>query len=132
MTVLPQADLPLLGGFADISVWDIELSEFSHQVLGGFGKAEVEIAAGKLILFLRHRGQEWRAFGLGELIKFYQQQRWNYNEMLFGLLGDWLDDDFHVIEPPRYVVHCGEYLAVTYEFIHRCFYHEPTERKGKL
>jgi len=59
--------------------------------IGRFGKAEVEIAAGKLIKFFQKLGF-WKIIDIKELIVFYDEQGWDHRDMLFGLSGAWIDD----------------------------------------
>lgn len=87
-------------------------------VMGGFGKYEVELAAGRLVEFLRTRSNY--GFTFKELTRFYEEHQWNPDEMLFGLLGVWLDDGpMERVEGPPYVVHMGRFLMVTGEFLER-------------
>ena len=64
---------------------DIELSRDS--VMGGFGKAEVEESAGKLIQFFQSHGY-WCSFTLDELLRYYKEKGWDMNSVFFGLAED--------------------------------------------
>lgn len=69
---------------------DVKLSE-ADTVLGGFGKAEVEQSAGKLVRFFQSRGY-WCSFSLDELQRYYREKGWYTNSIFFGLAGAWYDD----------------------------------------
>ena len=70
---------------------DIHLLDTGVLAGGGFGKFEVEEAAGHLVEFFRDRGG-WSRFTIPDLISFYTRKDWNINLMFFGLAGVWYDD----------------------------------------
>jgi hypothetical protein len=86
--------------------------------VGRFGKAEVERAAGRLLAFLIYRGEGWESFSLEDLIRHYQRHQWDCGDVLYGLLGPWMDE-YTTYNPPNYIIHCGNELALTTEFLER-------------
>lgn len=107
---------------------EIRLSSVG-SVLGGFGKHEVEIEAGRLVQFFQYfKGDLWAAFRLSELIKFYKFKGWNHNIALVGLIGAWCDsEDFgfnhSAVSTGTLLVgflNSDGCLCVTEEFINRC------------
>lgn len=99
---------------------DIHVGECDN-VLGGFGKHEVEVSAGKLVKFFQSR-ESWCKFTLSELAEFYRQNGWEPNEMLFGLMGGWYDDcGFGVWrEGINFIGHTGKRLCISEYFIQQC------------
>lgn len=99
---------------------DIELA--SDRALGGFGKYEVEIAAGGLIKFFQV-GDFWLPFTIEQLARFYDEAELDKRLMLFGLLCPWFDDGgFGSIRQAQpYLVHMPDgTFSVTSFFIERC------------
>lgn len=89
---------------------------------GSFGKAEVEISAGKLVQFFQSRGY-WCSFTIDELARYYTLRGWNSNSMFFGLMGLWFDDGMmgawrHA--HPCIAINNAGACFVTKEFIDRC------------
>ncbi|GEM_PF-6712482 len=79
--------------------------EARHQI-PGFGKAEIETAAGIMLRFFQSRGN-WDSFRLGELLEFCQQYREDPGQALFGLFSYWYDDSLcagGVTEPKPFFV----------------------------
>src|SRR3989344_1231231 len=74
-----------------IQTEDIIIDEYSLAVCGGFGKHEVEVTAGRLIHFFRHKGG-WCLFTISELADYYKMMCWSPERMFFGLMGAWYDD----------------------------------------
>jgi len=101
-----------------ISPKDVKL-DACKAVFGGFGKYEVELAAGKLIQYFQYRNNGWCLFTFEELSEFYKGNHWDGSEMLFGLMGAW-GDDYGIQEGVISVVHTGNCLSVTREFVDRC------------
>jgi hypothetical protein len=93
----------------------------SGAVRGEFGKYEVEQSAGRLVQFFQYHRKGWKCFTFTELRGFYQQNNWDWNEMLFGLMGSWYDDGGAgcIIEGVICVVHWKDTLWVTKEFVDR-------------
>ncbi len=64
-------------------------------VYASFGKAEIELAAGRLIQYFQFRGL-WCPFTMGNLRIFYARRKWNWEGtssdrgMLYGLYGHFL------------------------------------------
>ncbi len=86
---------------------------------GVFGKYEVEMAAGRLVEYLIHRGQGWKPFTLRGLIQFYDANNWESEDLLYGLLGHWIDDTMGLMNPPCYLINMGKELAFTSLFLER-------------
>lgn len=95
---------------------DIKL-DLCGAVYGGFGKYEVELSAGKLIKYFQYR-RKWCSFTFTEIRDFYQQNNWSWNEILYGLIP--YMDEYTTYNPPVYIVHAGNSLMVTKEFVNRC------------
>ena len=100
---------------------DIRMEEHSDSILGTFGKCEVERSAGRLVRFFQSKGR-WCNFTFSELARFYEQNNWDLNEMLFGLMGVWYDDGglggWRISQ--SFVGHTGSKLCVSDMFIKRC------------
>lgn len=94
------------------------------MVLGGFGKAEVNLSAGRLISFMMEQGDSWVAFTLTNLTRFYISKGWDPNLILNGLTGAWVDiasSDPWLYETEIFIV-CllnGQF-CITKEFVMRC------------
>ncbi|MCR4274503.1 MAG: hypothetical protein NUW02_00410 [Candidatus Campbellbacteria bacterium] len=94
---------------------------------GRFGKLEVEVSAGRLVLFFqRKKGDLWAGFHLQELMKFYEENLWDPNLVFFGFWCSWLDmaspqwmspDQVLLVQDDRGVFH------VTNRFIEACQQH---------
>lgn len=98
---------------------DIAFPRYGFSI-GKFGKSEVEESAGKLVKFFQDRGTGWAAFTFHELHVYYTNKGWKPEEMLYGLLGAWMDDgSWMVVESVAYVVHWCNFLTVTENFIER-------------
>jgi hypothetical protein len=87
-----------------------------------FGAAEVEKSARQLVTFFQLSNQ-WRSFTFTELLNFYELQKWNPDQMLFGLIGPHYHPDYMCPmwcnrEPS--VVHDYNRLLVTESFVTRC------------
>jgi hypothetical protein len=91
-------------------------------VAGVFGKYEVEISAGRLVQYFRYRRKGWTYVSLTELRDFYQQNHWDWNRMLFGLMGAWWDDGGagSIVEGVDCLVYVNDALYPTKEFVSRC------------
>ncbi|OHA89328.1 MAG: hypothetical protein A2653_01390 [Candidatus Zambryskibacteria bacterium RIFCSPHIGHO2_01_FULL_43_25] len=101
--------------------------EMRGLAVGRFGKHEVEVAAAKLLLFFRSRG-EWTRFTIRELVEFYNSQGWDPDLMFFGLSGVWYDDaslkqanrEEWTDAPPYLVLFTDGRYAITEKFIRAC------------
>lgn len=92
----------------------------ANQFNGGFGKAEVEVAVGMLVQFLAANGDNWaHPFSFRQLFAFYTSKDVDPNEMLFGLIGPWVDDMGGVYNPQSYIMHWGNGLQVTPAFVRK-------------
>jgi len=89
-----------------------------------FGKAEVELAAGRLLEYFRLRSI-WCSFTIEQLQNFYKEKGFEPGGMFFGLIGGWYDDGGFGgawREPGEIYLACdksGNY-CVTDKFIARC------------
>ncbi|HEY4519483.1 MAG TPA: hypothetical protein VJH33_00390 [Candidatus Paceibacterota bacterium] len=97
--------------------------QISTRLIGTFGKREVEESAQKLLRFFQERGY-WSSFTTQELRRFYEQQNWNPDTILWGLLGAWFNDNSSMCWRAPLDVYIaigenGEYF-VTEAFIKRC------------
>lgn len=128
-------------------IWEIELSEPESEVkdrpvaitsnemtniqpkyinvpksgsVGNFGKAEAELAAGRLIRFFKETNS-WRIFTQAEVKNFYIKNGWSFDNVFYGLLGQ-VPDGIDVIDPgDSYIVEKESGLAVTEAFIRNCY-----------
>ena len=97
------------------------------SIAGCFGKAKVELSAGRLLEFFRHRDR-WCSFTTEELRNFYLAHKgWDVNQMFFGLMGGWLDkepnsENSQWVAPIRIYLACNESgrWYVTDQFITAC------------
>lgn len=92
----------------------------STNLIGTFGKHEVEISAVHLVRYLQ--GIEYKNwhFTVTGLVEYYQNNKLNPDEMLFGLLGSWIDDGpWESLGDPGYIIHWGSSLQVTSSFLNR-------------
>lgn len=100
---------------------DIKISDIG-TVPGSFGKAEVEISAGRLVQFFQGRGY-WCSFTIEELARYYTLRGWDPNSMFFGLAGVWYDDgiidSWRNSDPCIAITGSGK-CFVTAEFIDKC------------
>lgn len=88
--------------------------------VGSFGKAEVEEAAGRLVMFFQKMGR-WGLFTITELAAFYRRQGWNPDQMFFGLSGTWFDDGgLGSYRCGTYLIQFRDGYCVTEMFIDRC------------
>lgn len=101
---------------------DIKLQPHG-AVRGGLGKAEIEQAAGNLVIFCQQRGG-WYSFTFDELSAFYKRIGKDPKHMFYGLLGPWEDDSLMMervyISPPFLVVGYNGMLYFTELFIKSC------------
>lgn len=97
-----------------------------HEIVdlsGTFGKAEVQWNVEKLLAFFKLHGK-WCSFDIGTLRRFYEMNKWNPDEIFFGLVGGWYDDggfggwahppEVFLVSTPK-----GMWM-VTDRFINRC------------
>jgi hypothetical protein len=115
--------LPARNGTPPIRPGDIDLSD---GLADTFGKSEVETAAELLVEFHQERERGWDFFSLEEIRGFYLRKGLNPNEMLFGLIGPYLDDGGMgcIRNPHPYIIHFGAKLAVTALFVQRIARHK--------
>lgn len=97
----------------------------SMRMAGRFWKAEIEAAAGMLVLFFQSRGC-WGPFTISELRAFYLEKGENPDTMFYGLLGVWFDRVSTTTNPWNYPAgeliiqgHDGHYY-VTNQFVDLC------------
>lgn len=69
---------------------DIRLARDGSR--GGLGKDVLDHSFGRLVHFFQHKKKCWAPFTLEELITHYDEQHWDLNLMLVGLLGTWYND----------------------------------------
>lgn len=90
---------------------------------GGFGKAEIEKSAGKLVRFFQSRGY-WGPFTFDQLQRYYREKGWNVGNAFFGLTGLWYDDTMLGSEWkeswPCIAIDAAGLHYVTDQFILRC------------
>ena len=99
--------------------------------IGGFGKAEVEETAGRLVQFFASGSGDWRRFRLSDLMDFYRSRGWDPDECLNGLV-TWVDfgaPGICIYEHEPFLVSLldGDY-CITKAFIDRCFSYAKKEK----
>lgn len=95
---------------------DVRLRD--NQCAGNFGKFEIEEAAGNLIKFFQKKSR-WVSFEISDLKEFLGKEKSKKRELLYGLYGDFYDDDgFRTA--PLYIVRVGKEYFVTDLFINQC------------
>ncbi len=104
-----------------------EITVVDNRV-GRFGKHELEVTAGRLVLFMKERKAGlWDSFTLEELKEFYIVSCWKPNMMLDGLIGVYCDLGGQVPElcgpfsTETFLVNIlGGRFVVTGQFVQRC------------
>ncbi|MDP3646310.1 MAG: hypothetical protein Q8R25_04445 [bacterium] len=102
---------------------DVPMNHRSSDV-STFGTAECEEVAGHLLSFFKSRGY-WCSFTLDELHRYYIDQGWNPNSMLYGLCGGYIHfggagfELYYRPEPLVVFMEDGT-CFVTNHFIDRC------------
>lgn len=128
--MLPKKSEPgfrVLNEVASFKTFKIRPEDFdlSQPLLNTFGKAEIEWAAKKLLVFFQSRGY-WFGFTLQEMIIFYNAKGWNPNLAFFGLMGGWYDDATFVggwVETSDVYIAIGAdgTYYVTDKFVEKCY-----------
>lgn len=86
--------------------------------VGHFGKQETEEAAGNLIKFFKKQTR-WVSFKISDLKEFLGKEKAKKSELLYGLYGDFFDDD-DMRTAPLYIVRVGKEYFITDLFINQC------------
>ena len=124
----------VIGETIKTQYYPIRPDQISDGHFGGFGKAEVEWAAEKLIAFFKSRGY-WTGFTLNELHRFYKGKGWETDNVFLGIMGAWFDDGMAFMrwrEPADVFIAVTERGVhfVTNNFIDRCANAVREERKS--
>ncbi|OHB14435.1 MAG: hypothetical protein A2431_03600 [Candidatus Zambryskibacteria bacterium RIFOXYC1_FULL_39_10] len=95
------------------------------SVIGGFGKHEIELTAGRIVRFMVEvKNDFWAKFTLLELNDFYKRKGWNPSEILDGLTGAWVDMASIFTGANETDIFLVSFLdgkfAITEEFVRRC------------
>lgn len=61
------------------------------KTAGVFGKHEIEVAAGKLLMFFQEKNR-WSGFTIEDLFHFLKKKKIEMDSIFFGLCGPWYDD----------------------------------------
>ncbi len=123
MTALLGKEVELLVGGIRQQVFPKDISVKDGMIASSFGKCEVEVSAGRLVLLLQQKNQDkWEPFTLTELYAFYKKNGWDFNEAMFGLSGVWFDDSMAggLRQAQNLIVDFGHEMYVTNEFIKIC------------
>ena len=95
---------------------DIEI--MNDGSVGHFGKIETEEVAGNLIKFFKKQTR-WVSFEMSNLKEFLGKEKSKKSELLYGLYGDFFDDD-DMRTAPLYIVRVGKEYFITDLFINQC------------
>jgi len=96
---------------------DIDLRDSLQNT---FGKSEVEVAACHLLRHLVEDEKDNWTFSLEGLVDYYRRHNLKTDEMLYGLLGGWIDDGMWVLrDDPQYIIHWGARMQITQDFVRR-------------
>ncbi|MEK7182349.1 MAG: hypothetical protein AAB679_01175 [Patescibacteria group bacterium] len=95
---------------------DIEI--MNDGSVGHFGKQEIEEAAGNLMKFFKKQTR-WVSFEMSDLKEFLGKEKSKKSELLYGLCGDFYDDD-DMRTAPLYIVRVGKEYFITDLFINQC------------